>query len=153
MGCEIKSGQPLPVSPIPKPAPIIEPPELITKYVFVVFEAKEPKLSYIEPQYIGDRLSNEIASRYWEETGYCSDIKQIPEFTEDDGYMLIDNFKKELFSRPSEYYAEVIVKVRNAETREALKNEKVEITSSKYLAFDSYKEASIERENIMKHGK
>lgn len=141
IGCEIKSNV--------KPVSYSRPPEpvITKKFVFVEIQTEEPFLDYTEPDY--RNYISERAYVIWKTVTYCSEISEFSNFTEDDGYMFMDKIKKETLSQYSKFSADVVTKVNSSSTRELLLLNKRRIKNSKYHAYNSYKEASIERDSIL----
>lgn len=154
VSCEIKSDQPLPVSKgntVNSQTKKHSKPTI--KYVFAVFEVKEPHLKYFPPEYINDKFFEETALTEWTKRTYCSDINEFENFTDKQGKALLLELLEEIPNVPSEYLDDIIRKVRNPSSIEALSKQTTKIISDDYLEFDNFSEAVSEHEKIMKNGK
>ncbi|WP_276379887.1 hypothetical protein [Flavobacterium sp. H4147] len=151
ISCEIKSDQPLPVQ---DNNTLVSQKHLkpAVKYVFAVFEVKEPHLMYVPPQYIDDKLFEETAVTEWKNQTYCSEIKEFENFTDKQGKELLLELLEQIPNTPSEYLNDIIRQVKNPSSIEVLSKQTTKIISDKYLEFDNLSEAVTEREKIIKDG-
>lgn len=115
------------------------------KFVFVVIRTEEPELK--------DKYSS-FPTRIWNDYIICSKIFEFNEFNEDLGYKLMDDvqnsfeFKYRIDAVNHNFYNDV-QRFVNYDFRDIYLNDKVKVKSIEYLEFDSYKEASIKRNEIM----
>lgn len=130
-----------------------------TKYVYVVFQVREPKLLHSEPITISgtDRFTPsttipESNSVTYENFVYAGEVREIAEYNEDKKYEYMDiveaSFRKKLSSLPDDFEYSVVMNVGDKKEREQLLREhKTQILDRKIEVFNSYKEASIHRNN------
>lgn len=152
ISCEIKSNQNVPEYKPSTPQIDniqIEVPETNHKFVFVTIITKEPRLNYKPATYINQTYFDEIAFVEWDKYIHYSEIEEYTDFTEDDGYKLMDKAKKDIISKYRSYPYDVIQNVQNPLKEEELLSHKVTVLSSEYFEFDSYKDASVRKNEIM----
>lgn len=131
-----------------KITPIVAEPKyskpLNHKFVFVGVKVKEPHLNYTE-----GFEENAIPERYsitWIEYYYFSEIQEIPDFTEDIEYKMMDSYENLIKSKLGfEYRLDLSTKIKNSETRDLLLSSKASIQDRTVESFDTYKQASKSR--------
>ncbi len=135
------------------------PPEItVAKYVYVLFKVQEPKLHHTDSKYISGL--DGITSSYtipetnyvtYEDYVYTSEIKEIPGYNENKQYEYMDRMeagvREKLTYTNMNFDSEVFMNVRDREEQQRLKDYQAKIVDRKMKVFDSYKEASIHRNN------
>lgn len=140
--------------------PQYQPPEEITvaKYVYVIFKVQEPKLHHTDSKYISglDGISSSYTipeSNYvtFDDYVFTSEIKEIPGYNENKQYEYMDrmeaNVRQQISYIDMNFDSEVFMNVRDRDEQQRLKDYKAKIVDRKMKVFDSYKEASIHRNN------
>lgn len=145
--------------PIENSHPQYQPiPEIkVSKYVYVVFKVQEPQLHHTDSKvlYGTDGFSSStIPERNYvtfDDYIYTSEIKEIPAYNENKQYEYMDIIEAKVRQQISytnmNFESEVFVNVRDREEQQTLKENKAKIVDRKLKVFDSYKEASIHRNN------
>jgi|SRR5690554_1422490 len=146
--CEIKSNK-AEISSEPIKISYSEIKKENKKFVFVVIDYEDPKLHHRPGDVMYGVKLEELARTEWVKKRSCSNIKEYSNFTEDDGYRLMDQAKKDMSQFGLQYYLEVGNKVRDSELRDKIEKDSRRITNTKYLTFNSYKDASIARDRII----
>lgn len=135
------------------------PPEItVAKYVYVLFKVQEPKLHHTDSKYISglDGISSSYTipeTNYvtYEDYVYTSEIKEIPGYNENKQYEYMDRMeagvREKLTYTNMNFDSEVFMNVRDREEQQRLKDYQAKIVDRKLKVFDSYKEASIHRNN------
>lgn len=130
----------------------------IAKYVYVIFKVQEPKLHHTDSKY--EPGLDGITSSYtipemnyvtYEDYVYTSEIKEIPGYNENKQYEYMDRMeagvREKLTYTNMNFDSEVFMNVRDREEQQRLKDYQAKIVDRKLKVFDSYKEASIHRNN------
>jgi hypothetical protein len=136
-----------PVAPIPI---AIEAP----KYIYAVFKVQEPKLDHIESKYFvgSDRLSSspEINMVSYDTYIYLSEIKEIANFDENKQYEYLDKFEAKVNEQlmfNTSFETAIYTRVSDRDEQEKLKKNTPKIIDRKIKVFNTYKEASISKNN------
>ncbi len=135
----------------------IETPDVVN-YVFVTIKTEEPNLIHYESRTTPVRLNTntidglpqteyetrpEVADIKWIENMRFSKIIEVRNFTEDDKYKLMDDFESVLLPElDMAFQREVRSKVSDFSKRDALLKTKTAKISRNVQVFDSYAEAS-----------
>ncbi len=146
--------------PIHNSQPQYQPPAEITvaKYVYVVFKVQEPKLHHTDSKYISglDGITSSYTipeSNYvtFDDYVFTSEIKEIPGYSENKQYEYMDrmeaNVRQQISYIDMNFDSEVFMNVRDRDEQQRMKDYKAKIVDRKMKVFDSYKEASIHRNN------
>ncbi len=146
--------------PIQNSQPQYQPPTEITiaKYVYVLFKVQEPKLHHTDSKYISglDGITSSYTipeSNYvtFDDYVFTSEIKEIPGYNENKQYEYMDrmeaNVREKLTYIDMNFDSEVFMNVRDRDEQQRMKDYKAKIVDRKMKVFDSYKEASIHRNN------
>lgn len=136
----------------------------VTNYVFATIKTEEPVLIYSESRTVPSGISTanvtgyaettyttipESANVKWIENMHISDIMEVQDFTEDDKYKLMDDFKSILdLEIDKTYKMQVNIKVRDNSNIEYLLQNKTTIKSRDVNIYTSYKEASEAKEML-----
>ncbi|RKS92673.1 putative oligomerization/nucleic acid binding protein [Flavobacterium limicola] len=135
-------------------------PLKVKKYAYVVITVKYPILltSQTGGSYDSDTSSFTPIIYYcdiaWENKDRITDIFEIEDYNEDVKYMHLDkaekDVKNELFYLKDNFTASILRDCKNDDKREIIKgqNYKSEVTDRQIFTFDSYSEASINKEKI-----
>lgn len=135
------------------------PPEItVAKYVYVLFKVQEPKLHHTDSKYISGL--DGITSSYtipetnyviYKDYVYTSEIKEILGYNENKQYEYMDRMeagvREKLTYINMNFDSDVFMNVRDREEQQRLKDYQAKIVDRKMKVFDSYKEASIHRNN------
>lgn len=124
-----------------------------TQFVLVVFETVEPTLFYQEPIRSVVPGIEDMAEFYtvsWKPNLTVSKVLEFDSFTNDDGYMLMDEIEKFATIVPEHFSQEVNAKISRYTERDRLLLNKTKITKRYYLTFTTYTEASIKRQELLK---
>lgn len=140
--------------------PTYQPPAEIkvSKFVYVIFKVQEPKLHHTDSKYISgiDGISSsttlpEINYVTYDDYIYTSEIKEISGYDENKQYEYMDLMEAKVRQQISytnmNFDSEVFRNVRDREEQQKLKENEAKIVDRKLKVFDSYKEASIHRNN------
>jgi len=124
------------------------------KFVYVVVEAKFPELDvFVIESYI-DKYNRYHPADYscfieWSYKTYLTEIDQIPNYTEDTKYRILDKSEKQidyyLSTADIHYRIALRDECKSQDIREELQDAKSVITESKIFTFDNYAEASRHR--------
>ncbi len=140
----------------------VELPEPVTaaKFVYVIFSVKEPKLYHEDSKYIGgsglsgDMIRtklDEINYVTYDEMIYTTEIKEVPAFDENAQYKYMDKMEAQLRQQFSyinmKFHNNLFMKVRDENERAKLEENDCKIVDRKLKVFDTYKEASVFRNN------
>jgi hypothetical protein len=95
---------------------------------------------------------NEINSVSYKYFGYTSSIIEFKQFTENDGYKLADEFEMKILANLDAKRVDYVTDVSmvSQKDRERLLSEKFEIVVKKFYSFNTYKEASLFSDKLLK---
>jgi hypothetical protein len=141
-----------------KPSFQPSPEPKTAKYVYVVFKVREPKLHHSDAKYGQSGFDKytptipatpEINFVTFENHLYAGEVQEIADYNEDKKYEYMDimesNFREKL---SGDFELGVMQNVSDKEEREQLLREnKTKIIDRKIEVFNSYKEASIHKNN------
>jgi hypothetical protein len=127
-----------------------------SKYVYVIFKVQQPTLHHKDSEYLSgiDGIHSSITipeSNYvtYKDYTYTSEIKEISNYDENKEYEYIDQMEMEVTENLTRvnmnFEGEVFVNVRDKEEQLRLNENKAKILDRKIKSFDSYKEASIDK--------
>jgi hypothetical protein len=126
-----------------------------SKYMYITYKIEKPKLNHVSEKYIPDLKGMttipEMNYVTYEHEIYNSDISEINGNDENEQYRYIDLIEKYVMHQVSvadmNFNSEIIMYVRDENDKLKLKNYNAKIADRKVKIFDSYKEASIHRNN------
>lgn len=124
-----------------------------SKFVIVVFETEEPSLYYrprIQSIVPGQQDLEELYWVSWTPNLTVSKVLEFDTFTTDDAYMLMDETEKFATVVPEHFKQDVNSKIYKYTERENLLTNKNKVIKRSYLTFDTYAEASIKRQELLK---
>src|SRR5690606_17590500 len=121
ISCEIKSNK-AEISNAPTKISYSEIKKENKKFVFVIIDYEDPKLHHIPGDNRYGVEFKEIAYTDWVKKRSYSNIVEYSNFTEDDGYKLMDKVKIDSKGSGMLYNLEVTNRVRDSKIRERLKN-------------------------------
>ncbi len=124
------------------------------KFIYAVFKVQIPKLEYKNSE-VYTNLNGipetfpETASTIFKESFFITDIIEVDNFNEDEKYKHLDYAEKEInknLRNLNQQFLLEIFKIRDDQLRNSFNNIKCKIISREILAFDSYSDASISKE-------
>ncbi|MFV8354370.1 SHOCT domain-containing protein [Flavobacterium sp. XS2P14] len=131
-----------------------------TKFVYVLIKTKEPTFFYLQGMGHYDvnlgfvRDIEDTNTVTWKENTYTTDIKEITDYNEDAKYRFLDEtepiVRMKLAYADSNFSDNVYSKCTDASKKSSLVENHSELIDKNIFVFDSYKEASIHRENASK---
>ncbi|MDO5637876.1 MAG: hypothetical protein Q4G18_11595 [Myroides sp.] len=122
-----------------------------TKFVLLVYKVEAPYLAY-QPSFYTPMnvLVEEVYYLDWLKGEAPSDVMEFKYFSSDNAYKLLDEHEKYVTITPEEFKKDVEVNIKDYSYKSYLLNLKVKIIDRYYLTFDSYGDASIKRQEIIK---
>jgi hypothetical protein len=126
------------------------------KYIYVVIKTEEPRLYHLDPglTYVDSEGLKTIPgfnSVDWKKFTYQSDIFEIINYTESEQYKYMDTFENKIYNgfneSNSDFKREVFFKVKSQDEQNKLLQEVSKILDRKCYVFETYKDASIHRNN------
>lgn len=129
----------------------------ISKFIYVIFTVKEPKLhhrnSIEELSADGYSIIKIPEDNYvtYDNVTYTSEIEEIPGYDENKQYQYMDmieaNVREKVTYTNVIFDANILASIRDKEEQYRISKFKAKIVDRKFKVFDSYKEASIHRNN------
>ena len=132
-----------------------EPP-INKKYVYVIIKIKKPKLEVYQPMSYTNTLGYEVTpeptySISFENETYTTEIIEIENYNIDEKYKAMDGAKNKMYSKlaidDSVFSSNLWVKCKDDAKREEFQKISSEIIDTQIYDFDSYSEASRDKEN------
>jgi uncharacterized membrane protein len=148
-------SEPMVIDTTAMPIEQISEPIKIRKFVYVVMEVEKPNLNVYTPiARINSMGYSDISepiytTEYLKET-YSTDIVEIEDYNEDEKYRFIDDAKGKMRSQLIRYddvnNMNMFVKCKDERKREEFKKESSKIIDAQIYEFESYAEASINKQ-------
>lgn len=147
------------------PAPIVTPPYSSSpstpdtkpsKYVYVLFKVDQPVLHHTDSRYMTgiDHLSSSPELNFVDNDSYVytSQIKEITNYDENKEYQYVDEVESSLRQKlifNTSFETNVMSRVSDRDEQQKLLENKPKVVDRRAKVFDSYKEASVTRNNKM----